>query len=93
MNKAIDLILGMKAILNDGQVMYGVNDLYIGQRTHISSRYQIQIGGNSEFQSSSGVIISTGLGATGGGEIPMHRQAVLCVLRTHRRIAGLNPDW
>lgn len=29
-----------KAILNDGQVIYGVNDLFIGQKTHVSARYQ-----------------------------------------------------
>ncbi len=54
-----------KAALNDGQVIYAVNDLFIGQRTHVSSRYHIQLGGRHEYQSSSGVIVSTGLGSTG----------------------------
>ena len=54
-----------KASLNDGQVLYGVNDLFIGQRTHVSSRYHLQCGKTAEEQSSSGIIISTGLGATG----------------------------
>jgi len=54
-----------KAILNDGQVIYAVNDLFIGQRTHVSSRYHIQLGERHEYQSSSGVIVSTGLGSTG----------------------------
>lgn len=54
-----------KAVLNDGQTIYAVNDLFIGQRTHVSSRYHIQIGGKQEYQSSSGVIVSTGLGSTG----------------------------
>lgn len=54
-----------KATLNDGQTIYAVNDLYIGQRTHVSSRYQIQLGDKKEYQSSSGVIVSTGLGSTG----------------------------
>lgn len=54
-----------KAELNDGQVLYGVNDLFVGQKTHVSARYQIQIDGSSEQQSSSGIIISTGLGSTG----------------------------
>ena len=30
-----------KAALNDGQTIYAVNDLFIGQRTHVSSRYHI----------------------------------------------------
>lgn len=54
-----------KASLNDGQVLYGVNDLYIGQRTHVSSRYRICCGEAEEDQSSSGIIVSTGLGASG----------------------------
>jgi len=54
-----------QAILNDGQVLYAVNDLFIGQKTHISARYQILLGSKSEQQSSSGIIVSTGLGSTG----------------------------
>ena len=54
-----------KAVLNDGQVIYGVNDLFIGQKTHVSSRYAIQIGNRQEYQSSSGIVVSTGLGSTG----------------------------
>ncbi len=54
-----------KASLNDGQSIYAVNDLFIGQRTHVSSRYRIQLGEQQEYQSSSGIIVSTGLGSTG----------------------------
>lgn len=54
-----------KATLNDGQQIYAVNDLFIGQKTHVSSRYLITSGNKHEFQSSSGVIVSTGLGSTG----------------------------
>jgi NAD kinase len=54
-----------KAALNDGQHIYGVNDLFIGQKTHVSSRYLLQSGNHKEFQSSSGIIVSTGLGSTG----------------------------
>ncbi len=53
------------AVLNDGQKLYAVNDLFIGQKTHASARYEISLDGRTEMQSSSGVIISTGLGATG----------------------------
>ncbi|RUT35529.1 sugar kinase [Paenibacillus zeisoli] len=54
-----------KAQLNDGQCLYGVNDLFVGRRTHVSARYQLKMGQMMEQQSSSGVIISTGLGSTG----------------------------
>lgn len=54
-----------KTTLSDGQSLYAVNDFFIGQKTHVSARYQIKYGNRSEQQSSSGIIVSTGLGATG----------------------------
>ncbi|RJF86817.1 sugar kinase [Oleomonas cavernae] len=54
-----------QATLNTGQTLHAVNDLFIGQRTHCSARYRIAIGDRAENQSSSGVIVSTGLGSTG----------------------------
>lgn len=53
------------ASLNDGQRLYAVNDLFIGRRTHVSSRYNIRHGDFCEDQSSSGIIVSTALGSTG----------------------------
>lgn len=53
------------AMLNDGQSLSAVNDLFIGQKTHASARYNISLSGKSEIQSSSGIIVSTGLGSTG----------------------------
>jgi NAD kinase len=54
-----------KATLNTRQTLYAVNDLFIGQRSHVSARYKIAIGDRAEQQSSSGIIVSTGLGSTG----------------------------
>lgn len=54
-----------KASLNNGQEMCAVNDLFIGPRSHVSARYVIRSGQASETQSSSGVIVSTGMGSTG----------------------------
>ena len=54
-----------EAKLNDGQSLIGVNDIFIGQRTHASARYELYAAGRKENQSSSGIIVSTGLGATG----------------------------
>lgn len=54
-----------QAALNDGQVLWAVNDLFIGRRSHASARYEIRQGTAQEAQSSSGIIVSTGLGATG----------------------------
>lgn len=54
-----------EATLNTGQTLYAVNDLFIGPRSHTSARYTIRIGNQTEHQSSSGIIVSTGLGSTG----------------------------
>jgi NAD kinase len=53
-----------EARLSDGQVLRGVNDLFIGPRTHTSALYEIVYRDRSEQQSSSGLIVSTGLGST-----------------------------
>ncbi|NZA25505.1 sugar kinase [Luteimonas sp. SJ-92] len=54
-----------RARLSDGQELLAVNDFFVGARSHVSARYEIALGDLVERQSSSGVIISTGLGSTG----------------------------
>ncbi|MCC5467574.1 hypothetical protein [Pelosinus baikalensis] len=63
--RPVKMVTMAKATMNDGQTMYGVNDLFIGQKSHVSARYEIEMGSRKEQQSSSGIIISTGLGSTG----------------------------
>jgi NAD kinase len=53
-----------RATLSDGQVLHAVNDLFVGPRTHTSARYELSLGKQRELQSSSGIIVSTGLGST-----------------------------
>jgi hypothetical protein len=54
-----------QAELNDGQRLLAVNDLYVGPKLPISARYELEYDGEKEVQSSSGVLVSTGLGSTG----------------------------
>ncbi|MEN3113217.1 hypothetical protein ACFONG_17275 [Uliginosibacterium paludis] len=54
-----------QASLNTGETLCAVNDIFIGPRSHTSARYEISTGGLSERQSSSGIIVSTGMGASG----------------------------
>lgn len=54
-----------RAGLANGQSLHAVNDLFIGPKSHTSARYEIALGAQREVQSSSGVIVSTGLGSTG----------------------------
>ncbi len=54
-----------EAKLDDGQRLLALNEIFAGHRTHQSARYRLAFGGREERQSSSGVIVSTGTGATG----------------------------
>jgi NAD kinase len=54
-----------EARLNDGQSLLAFNDLFIGVHSHVSARYLIQVKGLEEHHSSSGIIVSTGVGSSG----------------------------
>ncbi|HKU89007.1 MAG TPA: hypothetical protein VJP84_04410 [Steroidobacteraceae bacterium] len=54
-----------EARTNDGQRLLGVNDLFIGPKSHTSARYALHWHGQHEEQSSSGIIVSTGFGSSG----------------------------
>jgi NAD kinase len=54
-----------EAKLNDGQRLLAFNDFFIGRHDHVSARYVIRHTGREERHSSSGIIVSTGAGATG----------------------------
>ncbi|EIP98933.1 hypothetical protein OpiT1DRAFT_03417 [Opitutaceae bacterium TAV1] len=63
--RPVNSVTMAKASLNNGQTLYAVNDLFIGPKSHGSARYTIRHGDRSERHSSSGVIVSTGMGSTG----------------------------
>lgn len=53
------------AMREDGQRLLALNEVFVGHRTHQSARYRLIVGERVERQSSSGLICSTGTGATG----------------------------
>lgn len=53
------------AKIGDGQTLCALNEIFIGHRSHQSARYSITVHGKSERHSSSGLIITSGTGATG----------------------------
>jgi hypothetical protein len=54
------------AELDDGQRMRGLNEVFVGDAGHQSARYLLRTpDGRGEQQSSSGVLVGTGTGATG----------------------------
>lgn len=60
-----DELTMVHARLDDGQELRAVNELFLGHTSHQSARYVLTVGAESERQSSSGLIVSTGTGATG----------------------------
>ncbi len=63
--RATKAVTMAQATLNTGETLHAVNDIFVGPRTHTSARYVIELGREKETHSSSGVIVSTGLGSTG----------------------------
>jgi hypothetical protein len=55
----------VEATLDDGQRLKALNELFVGHRSHQSARYRLRVETGDERQSSSGIIVSTGTGATG----------------------------
>jgi len=56
----------VEAVVKDGQRLVALNEIYLGHPSHQSSRYRIAVtGGDDERQSSSGILIGSGTGATG----------------------------
>jgi hypothetical protein len=54
------------AAADDGQRLEALNELYVGHPSHQTARYTVTApGGPTERQASSGVVVSTGTGATG----------------------------
>ncbi|WP_433323568.1 hypothetical protein [Spirillospora sp. CA-294931] len=51
----------VRAVADDGRELTALNEVYVGHPTHQSSRYRLE----DERQSSSGVLVSSGTGATG----------------------------
>jgi hypothetical protein len=55
----------VEAVLDDGQRLLALNEVFVGHRSHQSARYRILLDGREERQSSSGIIVASGTGATG----------------------------
>jgi NAD kinase len=77
----------VEARLDDGQRVLALNEIFIGHSSHQSARYLLRRAENSERQSSSGIVVSTGTGATGwGASISRERGAPLELAPGDRRL-------
>jgi hypothetical protein len=55
----------VEATIDDGQSLLALNEVFVGHPSHQSARYRLTASDAKERQSSSGLIVSTGTGATG----------------------------
>ncbi|MCR0981195.1 diacylglycerol kinase catalytic domain-containing protein [Roseomonas populi] len=55
----------IRAELDDGQALLALNEVFVGHASHQSARYSLSHAGREEVQSSSGLIVASGTGATG----------------------------
>ena len=62
---AIERRTMVEARLDTGQTLLALNEIFVGHRSHQSALYEISHAGNTERHSSSGLIVSSGTGATG----------------------------
>ena len=61
----VDLLPFIKAQINNEETIWAINDLFIGRSDQVSALYKMSFGSESENQSSSGIIVATGVGTTG----------------------------
>jgi len=55
----------VEAVLDDGQSVQALNEVFVGHASHQSARYRLLAGKHDERQSSSGIVVATGTGGTG----------------------------
>ncbi len=77
-----------EAMLDDGRSLLALNEVFIGHRSHQSARYHLRLGTHTELQSSSGVIVSTGTGASGWAKSIMESRQISLALDPTRKVLG-----
>ena len=70
----------LAAELDDGQRLLALNEVFVGHASHQSARYRIAVDDHAERQSSSGVIVATGTGASGWA------RSIHAMRRSHLRL-------
>lgn len=64
--RAVEARTMVEAVTDDGQRLRALNEVYVGAATHQTARYELRVPGRpAEPQASSGLLVSTGTGATG----------------------------
>lgn len=78
----------VEAIIDGGDRLLALNEIFIGHRSHQSARYEIAVPGAREYQSSSGLIVASGTGATGWARSIMEAVGARIALGPEERAIG-----
>ncbi|WP_448954417.1 hypothetical protein [Labrys neptuniae] len=79
-----------EARLDQGERLLALNEIFVGHASHQSARYTLSCAGQSERQSSSGLIVTTGTGVTGwAASILKASQATLALSPLEPRLGFL----
>ncbi|MDF0489158.1 hypothetical protein PX554_13540 [Sphingomonas sp. H39-1-10] len=78
----------VQATLDGGDALVALNEIFVGHRSHQSARYRIELTGDGEEHSSSGLIVASGTGATGWARSIAEATHLPLPLGTEERAAG-----
>jgi NAD kinase len=78
----------VEAVLDGGERLLALNEIFIGHRSHQSARYTIATAKAREDQSSSGLIVASGTGATGWARSIMQATHAEMPLGAEERAVG-----
>jgi NAD kinase len=63
----VDERVMVEAVLDDGQRTLALNEIFVGHASHQTARYTLRCPSGEERQASSGIVVTTGTGASGWG--------------------------
>jgi hypothetical protein len=63
----VDERVMVEAVLDDGQRTLALNEIFVGHASHQTARYTLRCPAGEERQASSGIVVTTGTGASGWG--------------------------
>jgi NAD kinase len=78
----------VEGVMDTGEKLLALNELFVGHRSHQSARYRLAIGDTAEDHSSSGLIVASGTGATGWARSIMEATGQQVALTPQERAVG-----
>ncbi|WP_375466247.1 hypothetical protein [uncultured Methylobacterium sp.] len=78
----------VQAVLDGGETLFALNEVFVGHRGHQSARYRIEADGAGEDHASSGLIVASGTGATGWARAIAEATRLALALGPEERAVG-----